>query len=359
MNTKTSREYYLDHLKVGLTILVILHHLAIVFGGEGGFVITIPSNNLVISLLLTFFLAINQSYFMGLFFGISGYFSEKSLNKKAKKSFVIGKLKRLLLPAMVYFFFIGPTINICVDIFYKGKSYDELLYYPQFGAIWFIFALSLFDIIFANLRGKFVKSDRPLSKSKIILLALFIGHITFLVRVISPVGFFLWGMQMAHFPQYITAYLIGVNLARNQHELNIDSEDIKKALRWVVLLILLLVIGLGIVVVLMGDIGPAFGGFNLVSYFYSIWEQLMFFSTSYLLLALSKYYFNEKKKHSNLLSQNAYGAYLVHSAVIAGVVIFLTRIDLSSFILAALSILLSLVLSFMLPHTYKVLFSKR
>lgn len=359
MNIKASREYYLDHLKVGLTILVILHHLAIVFGGEGGFVITVSSNNLVISLLLTIFLAINQSYFMGLFFGISGYFSEKSLFKKGKESFVIGKIKRLLLPAMVYFFIVGPAIQVFVDLFYRSKSFDKLTYNPQFGAIWFIFVLSLFDIVFANLRGKFVKSYRSLSKSKIILLALIIGHITFLVRIIFPVGVFLLGIQMAHFPQYITAYLIGVSLARNHHELKIDLGEIKKALKLVLLLIVLLFVGLGIVVALIGDIGPAFGGFNFVSYIYSVWEQLMFFSMSYFLLALSKFYFNEKKKHSNFLSRNAYGAYLVHSAVIVGVVTILSKTELASFPLAFMSTLFSLLISFLLPQTYRLLLSRR
>lgn len=63
------RDYYIDRLRSVMTALVILHHTAITYGASGGWfwrerdVSADPS-----SILLTFFVATNQAYFMGFFF---------------------------------------------------------------------------------------------------------------------------------------------------------------------------------------------------------------------------------------------------------------------------------------------------
>lgn len=64
----TSRSNYLDQIKIVLTVLVILHHAFITYGAPGGWYYKQPiENNALASMLLTMFVATNQSFFMGFF----------------------------------------------------------------------------------------------------------------------------------------------------------------------------------------------------------------------------------------------------------------------------------------------------
>jgi hypothetical protein len=69
MNEQTSakppaRLFHLDNLRVYLTILVILHHTAIAYGAGGDWSIVDPAVDDISPIFLTFFTAVNQSYFM-------------------------------------------------------------------------------------------------------------------------------------------------------------------------------------------------------------------------------------------------------------------------------------------------------
>jgi hypothetical protein len=64
-----ARTYFIDRLRVVLTVLVILHHTAITYGGSGGwFYREVHDGSTPTSLLLTVFCAVNQSFFMGMLF---------------------------------------------------------------------------------------------------------------------------------------------------------------------------------------------------------------------------------------------------------------------------------------------------
>jgi hypothetical protein len=87
----------LPSLQVWLTCLVVLHHACVAF--------FVPSWPLVLGYdplredsfgwFAIVFLPINQSYFMALFFFISGYFTPTSLDRKGPAEFMADKLKRL------------------------------------------------------------------------------------------------------------------------------------------------------------------------------------------------------------------------------------------------------------------------
>ena len=89
------RKYYIDNIRILLTALVVLHHLAITYAcGPGLWYYIEPNPNPIANLLLTLFIATNQSFFMGMFFLISAYFLEKSLRRKTVNQVVNDKLKR-------------------------------------------------------------------------------------------------------------------------------------------------------------------------------------------------------------------------------------------------------------------------
>src|SRR5262245_9401324 len=96
-----TRLVFIDNLRVVLTVLVMLHHLAITYGAPGDWyyneapVLDMPS-----SLLFTLFVATNQAFFMGFFFLISGYFIPSPYNRKGARLFLQDRLLRLGIPLL-------------------------------------------------------------------------------------------------------------------------------------------------------------------------------------------------------------------------------------------------------------------
>src|SRR5438067_1256910 len=96
--------FYVDNIKVFLTVLVILHHAFVTYGAPGGWYYTEKTNSLAGQIGMTLFVSINQAFFMGFFFFLSAYFIRSSYAAKGRKKFIINRLVRLGLPLIFYSF---------------------------------------------------------------------------------------------------------------------------------------------------------------------------------------------------------------------------------------------------------------
>ena len=74
VRAKAGRLFFVDNIRVFLTILVILHHLMITYAGTGDWYYEEGREDLVAGALGGWFCATNQAFFMGLFLLISAYF---------------------------------------------------------------------------------------------------------------------------------------------------------------------------------------------------------------------------------------------------------------------------------------------
>src|SRR5271170_3762294 len=93
------RAYYIDRIRVVLTALVVLHHSAITYGAPGGWYYReLPTTASITGILFTFFVSLNQAYFMGFFFLIAGYFTPASYDRKGPLRFAVDRLIRLGIP---------------------------------------------------------------------------------------------------------------------------------------------------------------------------------------------------------------------------------------------------------------------
>jgi len=88
-----------------LTILVLLHHLMIIYAGTGNWFYTEGMQDAskamqsdVTEALGGWFCAVNQAYFMGLFLLISAYFVPGSYDRKGTGRFLKDRLIRLGIP---------------------------------------------------------------------------------------------------------------------------------------------------------------------------------------------------------------------------------------------------------------------
>ena len=96
------RLFFIDNIRVFLTILVLLHHLMIVYAHSGDWIYTEGQPDFVASALGSWFCATNQAYFMGLFLLISAYFVPGSYDRKGAWTFFKDRLIRLGIPLALY-----------------------------------------------------------------------------------------------------------------------------------------------------------------------------------------------------------------------------------------------------------------
>ncbi|HVP18834.1 MAG TPA: acyltransferase family protein, partial [Spirochaetia bacterium] len=94
-----NRLFYIDNLRVAITILVIAHHVGQAYGPTGGYW---PVQETARSALLGPFFTVNRSFFMSLFFMISGYFMVSAYEKNGPAAFIKSRLIRLGVPFLVY-----------------------------------------------------------------------------------------------------------------------------------------------------------------------------------------------------------------------------------------------------------------
>jgi glucan biosynthesis protein C len=163
------RIYFADHLRVALVILVILHHLSVIYAANTPFYYLEPAKgDYVAVLVLVLFQLLNQAYFMGLFFLLSGYFSPGSFDRKGPAQFLKDRLLRLGIPLLVFLFALNPIASL--GIYQMPASLTGITtpltwhQYPNLiamGPMWFVAMLLVFDLGYAALRVMTSKRASP------------------------------------------------------------------------------------------------------------------------------------------------------------------------------------------------------
>lgn len=222
---KEKRVNYLDNLKIFLTCLVIAHHSAHAYGNiMGSWIYT----NDVKNNWLYYFIVVNASFFMGLFFMISGYFIPRSYEKRGAREFIVNKGERLLFPVIFIMLIIVPSyFYIAFNNTYPNISSFFNYYiniYIGCGKFsyehgWFIVHLFLYSCIYALIKKLFKNNyfyeKVKLKTTEIFLLAIIIGSLFCIIRFNYPTDrwvslFGVIGMEPAHLAQYVFFFAIGI-----------------------------------------------------------------------------------------------------------------------------------------------------
>ena len=290
---KDNRLYYLDNLKVFLIVLVIFHHAGQAYGNGGGWAYT-PSNPAEFLPWIWHFFSTNASFFMGLFFLISGYFVPRSYDRHGGKEFVRKKLVRLGIPLVV----MGGLLSLL-----SGKF--------EIGHMWFVESLLLFCLVYALIR-RFIpplKSCRVqrLPFWSLLAIGFAMGIGSYFIRQVSPQDHWIWPfgilpipLEPAHYLQYVMMFAIGVLAGRcGWLEKMSNSTGIAS-------LVLGILLAIGNYV--RGD--GAWNGF--VWRWFGIYESLMCVFISFGLIWLFREYANCSGRFRRWCAAQAYGAYVFH-----------------------------------------------
>lgn len=320
--------FYIDNLRIILTCLVILHHSFVTYGAPGGWYYTEKTTLLGALVPMTMFVSLNQSFFMGFFFLLAAYFTRSSYQRKGAGRFLADRVLRLGIPLIFYSLIFSPFVSYLVYYFGKGYHINYLYYlgmyddWIDFGVLWFVAALLVFTLIYVLcLRFIKIRPSKPLPVPKagaIILFAVILGAISFLVRVVFPVGWVLKpvGFQLGHFSQYIGLFVFGLVAHKNNWFQQLPYQTGKRLLLPALLLLLFFPVFYIIRVKSNMPLAWYSGGFHWQSLLYAVWEQCIGLSIITALLAKGRQAWNSTSSFLSKLSRSAFAVYIFHPVVI-------------------------------------------
>lgn len=359
---------YIDHLKVVLTILVVLHHSVITYGAPGGWYYSQKTTLLGALVPMTAFVAVNQAFFMGFFFFLSALFIPSSYDKKGPAKFITDRFVRLGLPLIFYSFILSPFLSF-IPYNYTGthKKITYLQYlgdfdsWIDFGVLWFVAALLIFTLAYALYRTFADQTSKLISfpsVGRILFFAVIIGLISFAVRIFFPVGWVLkpLGFQLGYFSQYIAMFILGLIASRSKW---IDIASYRTGKIMAIIALCLVFIGFPLFFVVQSILRFPVDYFNSgghwQSLWYAVWEQLVGFSIITALLCIGKKRWNKLSSFLTKLSRAAFAVYIFHPLVLIGLSVALhswaIEPALKLLVVAPLTVLGSFLLGLVLIKT--------
>ena len=328
----TSRLYFIDYLRAGLVILVVLHHLAIVYGeGISFWYVDPPMGESLFGLAMVIFVLMNQAWFMGALFLLAGYFTPGSFDRKGSGSFLKARLIRLGIPLLIWIFILNPFSNIGIFLEPAVWVAEPLTWqtywqmYPQFiglGVAWFLALLLIFNFGYAGwrwlTRNRASAGDRESSPPSYLGIGLFIlglALVSYLMRIVVPLGRTVLDFPtLAYLPQYLSFFIVGMVAYRRDWFRTISDRMGKVGFITAVIATLFL-FPLPILGILGGTM-RFLGNGSWTSAVYALWDSAFAVGLVLASITFFRRYFNGKSNFGNFLSQQSYAVYVIHSPII-------------------------------------------
>ncbi|MEW6181859.1 MAG: acyltransferase family protein [Bacillota bacterium] len=345
------RLLYINNLRIVLIILIIMLHTAITYGASGSWYYSEPATDMVPVVLLTLFCAVVQSFALGLFFMLSGYFTPGSYSRKGAGAYLRDRFIRLGIPLVVYYFMINPLIVYILYVRCMGKSIPFENFFGS-GPLWFVETLLLFALgyyLWRRLRRAESRERKSPRGSDLLKYAIILSLAGFLVRIWWPVGESFSNLQFGFFPGYIGWFVIGIAAYRNNWIA--DFRD-SVGIQW------LIISGLGILLlpVIMLSCGatesvtPFLGGLTWQSFVYSTWEAFVGTGLVAGLLVVFRRRFNRQARFTKLLADNVYTVYIIHAPVIVFFAYTTRGVHLYPLLKFVIAAVIGISLCFLISH---------
>lgn len=321
-----SRSVYLDHLKVFMTELVVLFHIVLIFSDEFlGAKVTLDGGEKVpgsvysldngfAAVFAIWFRHTNWSYFMSLFFFISGYFVPSSLDKKGRGKYLKDKFQRLGIPVLILFFVFMPLTmwleaeylfdeaQFWFDNAYKNTWYSD-------GPCWFVLWLLNFSVIYAFCDGE------PLSVSAPSVGAVFVVAFACGVSQVLPYSNFVQAPGGVHrLALHLVFFCSGIVAKRNAWLDHFATLD--KATIWFVRCVAIACVGIFLIFAVDARPYTVQGlpqpGSDIMMFFEGFTSVIM----SFALLEFFQANFTGTNRLMKWASSGAYAVYLIHPAFV-------------------------------------------
>jgi peptidoglycan/LPS O-acetylase OafA/YrhL len=335
------RLFFADHLRAALAILVVLHHVALVYGASlpGFYYIEPPFTapgvvDPLAYLALLVFVLVNQGWFMGAFFLLAGYFTPGSYDRKGPGPFAAGKLVRLGLPALLFYFVLNPIARLgwwLMPAALTGITNPVTWQaYPRMvgiGPLWFVVLLLVFSLGYAAWRmlipdrGAQEPGERGPSTLGIGIFVLALAGVSYLVRTVVPIGEAVWEFPtLAYLPQYLSFFVVGaVAYRRNWFRTLPDSMGIAGLVAALVALVVLFPLAFSgrlFSLELTAEMTRAMGNGHWRSAVYALWDAIFAVGMVLGLIAVFRRFFNRESRLGTWLARQSYAVYILHIPVV-------------------------------------------
>ena len=336
-NEKTSRLFFIDNMRGFLTILVVMHHISLVYGAsvQGFYYAEPPYTDPVAFITLLIFALVNQSWFMGAFFLLAGYFTPGSYNRKGTSSFLKDKLLRLGIPIVVFYFVISPISFIGRNLMpavITGIT-DPLTWqsfwqtYPDrigLGPLWFCGMLLIFNFGYAAWRTRLknqtsasVRESSVPSYLGICAFTLALTLVSYMTRIIIPLGVSVLDFPtLAYLPQYLSFFVIGtVASGKNWFRTVPNSMGVAGFVAAVLASVFLFPLafsGQMFSIEFSAAFGNALGYGQWQSAAYALWDSTFAVGICLSLVTFFRRFSSEQGRLGRSLSQQSYAVYITH-----------------------------------------------
>ncbi len=329
-----NRIFYLDALRIVLTILVIVHHVGQAYGPTGGYW---PVQEHARAAVLGPFFTVNRSFFMSLFFMISGYFMVGAYQRNGFGRFLRSRLVRLGVPVVVF-----AALMIPLRIFMFGEHITRWDDYVNAGHLWYLEHVLLFSVVYAVWQkvrvARSAGSDvsrpgrdgaRPapgmlVTVGALLLVAAACG----IVRIWSPIdrwmnilGFF--RVAFADVPRDLAFFIFGAMAFRRGW---FQNYPVRRGMIW-------LAVGVAAAVARYAwSLLPHAGLSGMASdVSYLVWEELVAFGFCIGLLVLFRELVTTQGAFARMLAANQFSAYFWHSLLIVPIQMAFLALPLGPF----------------------------
>ncbi len=348
------RLYYLDNLKVALTVLLIAHHVGQAYGPTGG---TWPIQETARAALLGPFFTVNRSFFMSLFFLISGYFVARSFDAKPGWPFVKSRLLRLGVPLLVF-----SLLMIPLQIFVFGAPGSDgpgSAWPIDVGYMWYVEHLLIFSLAYAlwrvirGRRGAPIPTEaHPLRVWSVLVFAVLLAAASAAIRIAYPIdrwvyllGFF--RVAFADVPRDLSFFVLGIVAFRRNW---LKTVTAKAGRNWLVVGVALVAFwyayALGLYKIL-----PISGiGFDVVRV---LWEAVLCCALCIGLIVLFRERINVHGRLAVALGKSQYAAYIFHVPVILAFQFAILNVSLPPLAKFALVTLASIPATFVIANAVR------
>jgi glucan biosynthesis protein C len=330
IGTEAERLYFIDNLRIYLTILVVLHHVAVIYGVPGGWYYSEYTNDTPSQAAFTIFASFNRAFFLGFFFFIAAFFTPGAYDRKGPLPFMKDRLIRLGIPLVVYSYIIGPSITYLVNLNALAAKYsflDNIVLFKNVApaALWFVEVLLIFSFFYMLWRLFTVAPSPPRQdrdsfpgNTTIMVFALIIGLITFLVRIYYPTTRKVFHLRFGNYPQYIAMFIIGVTAYRRNWLAGISDAVFRFWIKVAAFTFLLFVAVMLYDGMLLKHAVLYRGGMTWQGLFGALWENVFCMGMSISLIYLGRKYNNYQGRLLKAMSKDAYSVYIFHAPFVVG-----------------------------------------
>lgn len=341
------RLYFVDNLRTWMVILVVLQHLALLYN------------------TLYLFMMLNQAYFMGLLFLLSGYFTPGSFERKGTWQFLKDRVLRLGIPTLIYVFIISPVASWGYQMMHSPTG-NAVASHFDLGPMWFAVMLLVFDLGYLAWR-MIVKNrlERPEEKTypkltfpKVALFMLALAAASYLIRFVIPYGTSLLGFpSLEYLPQYLSLFLIGM-LAFQRDWLR----SIPGSLGQIGFVLAVLATVILLPVSLIGLNSSFIGHGSWQSAVFALWDSIFAVGMSLALITFFRRFVSSEKKLGRFLSQHSFTVYVIHVPVVIFLMLVMRGIHINLLLKFGLAAVVGVPLCFgvaylarLIPYAKKII----